>query len=456
MGSKTYKKTYEIKSALAKYLILCIVFLVHFFVIPSYSPIYASNVKNDDSVTNDSNISDGANEVSDGDEIGAGDENQEVEEPAEEEPSKIVVVIDPGHGGDNCGAIWEDYTEKELTLKTALAMEAELNKYEGIEVHLTRYDDRKLSLEERVRYAKKLDADFLFCLHYNTSENHKLYGAECWISAFGKYYANGKDFSTIEMNLLKDIGLYDRGIKVRFNSKGTDYYGITRISTAMDIPSSLIEHCHLDNMNDSPYMNCDSWPELYGKTDATAVAKYFGLKSDELGVDYSSEAYVATPVPEKKVRPDETAPILAAAEVSEINEVDGYITLKLSARDEESRILYYVLSFDGGNTYNEYFPWNWEKENESVEDGIYPMNTPSDETVFVKIPLEKEKVCSLRAIIMNQYGGKVETDILFERHRKFIQTENIYHNYNLPGLDALRYDNSLISGKNNESSLLKK
>ena len=431
-----YKNTYK-KSILA--------FLgLYVLVIVLSNPVYGKNIHNDNCVIKMTSPATGADSVTDGNDIGAGAENMEVEEEVIEEPQKIVIVIDPGHGGDNLGAIYDDYTEKDLNLKTALAMEEELNKYEGIEVYLTRHDDQELSLEERVQYAKKLDADFFFCLHYNSSELHKLYGAECWISAFGRYYANGKDFSTIEMNLLSELGLYDRGIKVRFNSRGTDYYGIIRNATKMGIPSALIEHCHLDNEQDANYMDTETWPKLYGKTDATAVAKYFGLKSDELGVDYGLEGFMATPNPENKVRPDETGPILSSAEVTEINETDGYIMLKLTARDEESRILYYVLSFDGGKTYNEYYPWNREKENESVTDGSYPMNTPTDETVMVKIPLAREKACILRAIIINQYGGKIESEILFERKRKFVKQDKIFHNYDLPGLDEILYEKSLI------------
>ena len=65
------------------------------------------------------------------------------------EPVKIV--IDPGHGGENLGGQYGSYTEKYMTMVVAEAMVEELEKYEGIEVYLTRTDDTELSLQKRWR-----------------------------------------------------------------------------------------------------------------------------------------------------------------------------------------------------------------------------------------------------------------------------------------------------------------
>ena len=94
----------------------------------------------------------------------------------------VVVVIDPGHGGENLGGEYEEYIEKEMTMIVANAMKEELEKYDGIQVYMTRYGDieEDMSLEERSEYAKSVDADFMFCLHFNLSEHHTLFGAECW------------------------------------------------------------------------------------------------------------------------------------------------------------------------------------------------------------------------------------------------------------------------------------
>ena len=100
-----------------------------------------------------------------------------------------VIVIDPGHGGENLGAQVDGYTEKEMTMIVAKAMKKELENYDNVVVYLTRESDQEFSLEERAQFAKDRNADFLFCLHFNSSVNHNLYGSEVWVSAFGEYYS---------------------------------------------------------------------------------------------------------------------------------------------------------------------------------------------------------------------------------------------------------------------------
>ena len=60
----------------------------------------------------------------------------------------LCIVIDPGHGGENLGGEYEDYTEKEMTIVVARAMKEELEQYEGVTVYLTRDGDQELSLDE--------------------------------------------------------------------------------------------------------------------------------------------------------------------------------------------------------------------------------------------------------------------------------------------------------------------
>lgn len=288
-------------------------------------------------------------------------ENETISEPQnllpKIEQKQIVVVIDPGHGGKNLGGEYEDYTEKEMTIVVANAMKEELEKYEGITVYMTRTGDKDLSLDERCAIAESVNADFLFCLHFNLSEYHTLFGAECWVSAFGENYSKGYSFASIEIDMLQEIGLYSRGIKTRLNDKGIDYYGIIRHSTERDIPCVLIEHCHLDQENDQPFYDHDEKLKEFGKLDATAVAKYFRLRSDELGVDYSDYENVPVPVPSNVVAPDRTEPDICMIEVVEQNMENGEVTIEVSADDYDSGMLYYTYSYDNGESFSELQRW---------------------------------------------------------------------------------------------------
>ena len=273
------------------------------------------------------------------------------------EAEPVVVVIDPGHGGTNIGGQIPGMDEKNATLVTALAMKEELEKYEGVTVYLTRYGDQDMSLSDRPRAAAAVGAGFFFSIHYNKAVPNRLYGAEVWIPSLGENYARGYACGDLILNELCDTyGLYRRGIKTKVNDRGTDYYGVIKYATELGIPSMIIEHCHIDNEADFRFFNSPEKLQLLGRLDATGVAKYFGLKSEELGVDYSGvqKTIVAAPgVPVvQDMTPPESAAIVSAAKA------DGKITATLQGSDAQSGILYYDYSLDGGLTWSTLQKWD--------------------------------------------------------------------------------------------------
>lgn len=323
-----------------------------------------------------------------------------IEDVNSDTSNNIVICIDPGHGGENLGAEFLDYTEKEMTLTVANAMRDELEKYEGITVYLTREGDEDLSLQKRADIAKSVGADFFFCLHFNMSENHDKYGAENWISAFGSRYAKGMDFAKIEMSLLTDLGLYDRGVKTRLNNKGVNYYGVLRATEEYGIPGVIIEHCHLDNENDQSYYDHRDLLVKYGQLDATAVAMYYGLKSDVLGKDYTNYSYEPTPVPNSVVSPDTSNPEECSFVVEAINDTGegGEVVVSITATDPDSRMLYYSVSLDGGLNYSKRYPW----QGEEGENG---------DTIKIKIDIPYNKYINLRILSFNLYDLTAESEI---------------------------------------------
>lgn len=303
------------------------------------------------------------------------------------EPEKnIVIVIDPGHGGENEGGLYEDFVEKNMTPIVAKAMKEHLEKFEGVTVFLTRDGDTDLSLEERVKIASDYHADFLFCLHFNLSVSHDLFGAEVWIPSKGEYYSKGYAFAEIEMQELTNIGLFNRGIKTRLNSKGEDYYGIIRHGVNYGIPVVLIEHCHLDHAEDvwAASGSSDALEKL-GRLDAEAVAKYYHLKSVELNEDYTDYAVSNVPVPQKVVAPDESEPDINEITLVSLNEETAEAIVSMKAVDYDSFIMYYMVSMDGGATYSELKPWprktSW---NQSEEEYTFTVQLPYDTDIHLK------------------------------------------------------------------------
>jgi len=104
------------------------------------------------------------------------EKKEEREKTSEEkkESRKFIIVIDPGHGGHDSGAIGNyGLKEKDVNLDVSLRLEKYLKKqlesYPSIEIYLTRKEDVFISLEERVNIAKTLNADIFFSVHTNSS-----------------------------------------------------------------------------------------------------------------------------------------------------------------------------------------------------------------------------------------------------------------------------------------------
>lgn len=313
----------------------------------------------------------------------------------------VIVVIDPGHSGENLGAQCDGYAEKDLNMVVAKAMKEELEKYDNVVVYLTHETDADMTIKDRALFAEEKNADFLFCLHFNSSVNHNLFGAEVWVPAYGDLYVAGRQFAEIEMAQLTDMGLYSRGIKTRLNDDDEDYYGILRYCSELNIPSALIEHCHLDHDNDRSFWK-DSEEKLkaFGRADAEAAAKYLRLSSTENGIDYSDYPRLELESKKEAVRPDKTEPDECSIEVVSIDEETGEVTVKMKAADYDSYILYYNYSFDGGNTYSELVSWPRPEWNSSEP----------ELTFMVTVPLNKD--IELRTNAYNGFDVWKESNII--------------------------------------------
>lgn len=91
------------------------------------------------------------------------------------------IVLDPGHGGNDAGAIGPTgVKEKDVTLdvvkRAAKALAAV-----GLTAYVTRDDDRYVTLEERTARANQLGADLFVSVHCNAAENHARRGVETYV-----------------------------------------------------------------------------------------------------------------------------------------------------------------------------------------------------------------------------------------------------------------------------------
>lgn len=94
---------------------------------------------------------------------------------------KPLVVLDPGHGGKDVGAIGvTGGFEKDVTLSVARAVARRLERSGRVDVRLTRTDDRFLTLGERVRLARNWGADLFLSIHADSAPNPEARGASIY------------------------------------------------------------------------------------------------------------------------------------------------------------------------------------------------------------------------------------------------------------------------------------
>ena len=207
--------------------------------------------------------------------------------------TRLVVVLDPGHGGYDPGAIANGTNEKTLTLKIAKYCKDALEKNGRIQVYMTRESDTSVGgatnasadLKNRVSFAVSKNADLFVSIHLN-SAGAAAYGAEV-------YYPNsnyrsdigqeGQKLASSIQKQLVNLGLYNRGVNVRQSENGStypdgsvqDYYAVIHQSKRNGFPGIIVEHAFLTNASDyQKYLSSDEKLKTLGEADAKGIIEY--------------------------------------------------------------------------------------------------------------------------------------------------------------------------------------
>lgn len=203
----------------------------------------------------------------------------------------LVIVLDPGHGASDVGAVnrSQKLYERNINLQIAKACRNYLEQYEGVTVFLTRETNQGfLGLEGRAKFAKTCDADVLISLHINASGYRGVKGSEVWVTRSTYKPGYNKAMKALGKKILNNLGkcgFQKRGVFTRksaylrypFDGKIADYYGVIRESIYRDIPAMIVEHGYIDS-SDYKLMNTNAKAKKLGVADAKAIAEYYGLK----------------------------------------------------------------------------------------------------------------------------------------------------------------------------------
>lgn len=171
---------------------------------------------------------------------------------------KLNIVIDPGHGGKDSGAIAVDgYTyEKDLSLLVAENLMEKLNENSEINARITRTRDEYIKLLDRASVSNDNNADLFLSIHFNSSDNSSAKGIEVLYASekniaikdtVQKHFAN-----CLQKALIRETGAVDRGIK---NTPAIIVLNKTKNVSALVELGFLSNESDLENIKDPDYID---------------------------------------------------------------------------------------------------------------------------------------------------------------------------------------------------------
>jgi N-acetylmuramoyl-L-alanine amidase len=183
-----------------------------------------------------------------------------------------LVVIDPGHGGNDTGARGTKVDEKELNLQVAL-MVGEILKKNGVDVEYTRDGDSTVGLETRAEIANALNAGLFVSIHHNSTTTSDKAGTETYYYApperpdlFMQKDERQKLATEIHKRLISNLRRTDRGVKQA-------NFSVLR-NTQM--PSVLCEICFISNPEEQNLAMKNTFQELAARAIADGILAYMG------------------------------------------------------------------------------------------------------------------------------------------------------------------------------------
>ncbi len=224
--------------------------------------------------------------------------------PSTKKARKKVIVIDPGHGGKDTGAIGvRKVREKDLVLQLSRRLAKELKKIIDAEIILTRSNDKFITLDQRDEIAIAKKADAFLSIHANSAKRKEANGIEIYYlndgsdEAANRLAARENKGSKKSLSDLKKIlstliqtdstelsQLLAKEVKKSIHKQIASRYSLERldIKTALfyvlvgsQAPSILLEVGFVTNPKEAKRLGQKEYQERLSKAVAAGVARYF-------------------------------------------------------------------------------------------------------------------------------------------------------------------------------------
>ncbi|MCR8982580.1 glucosaminidase domain-containing protein [Brevibacillus laterosporus] len=177
--------------------------------------------------------------------------------------ARPILIIDPGHGGTDSGAVGNGMREKDITLQISLY---QFNRFKelGLPVAITRTADTTLKPTQRTGAVKQSGAEYCISNHINAG------GGE-GVEAIHSIHATDKLAKALVQSVV-DCGQKFRKVYSRLGNGGTDYYFMHRETGTVD--TTIMEYGFIDNPNDAALLKAN-W-EMYAEAVVKAFCGYVG------------------------------------------------------------------------------------------------------------------------------------------------------------------------------------
>jgi len=217
-----------------------------------------------------------------------------------------LIVIDPGHGGRDYGAVGRKKRtlEKDIVLKIGMYLKKLIEKDGGLRVIMTRANDRFVSLEKRAKIANDAGADLFISIHANASRKTKPRGSQTFFLARAKNddaravaqlenaslrYENGgaDDTSVVNFILLDMIQTefqresadlaelvqreFEKSLKIP--SRGVDQAGFVVLNKVY-MPAVLVETAFISNTNEEKLLRKKSFQKKVAKAIYESIKEF--------------------------------------------------------------------------------------------------------------------------------------------------------------------------------------
>jgi N-acetylmuramoyl-L-alanine amidase len=227
--------------------------------------------------------------------------------PAPQIHSRKIIVLDPGHGGKDSGALGGSSFEKNVTLAEALAVKARLERTGRYQVVMTRASDVYIPLEQRVQIARQAGADLFLSLHADSGADPAIHGASVYtLSERGEQrvgYVLGRNewflqqaaessdnavgqilldltqrttrnrSASFAQTLIERVG--DRAALLPRSQRDAGYF----VLLAPDVPAALLEMGFITNRTDEARLNDPGQRAALADKISQAIDAYFASRT---------------------------------------------------------------------------------------------------------------------------------------------------------------------------------